>query len=44
MYLCRLTVDAVKPNDANKYYQPNGTFNTCSATSDLAMPNCTQYC
>lgn len=30
--------------DKNKYYVPNGQFNTSSKTASIQMPNCTQYC
>ena len=45
MYRERLSVQGVDSKDnPNKYYKPNGEFNPYSATSSLALPNCTMYC
>jgi len=40
MYLERLSVFDY---DNNKYYKPNGTFNTRSATDAIQIPNCTMF-
>lgn len=40
MYLQRLSVFDYANN---KYYVPNGDFNTKSSTNSLQMPNCTMY-
>lgn len=40
MFLERLSVFDY---EENKYYKPGGTFNVNSATSDIAIPNCTMY-
>lgn len=45
MYLIRRNISGANiTSNPNKYYEPNGTFNTISATNDIQMPNCTQYC
>ena len=45
MYLERLSVDGVDSNNnPNKYYVPQGKFNTVSKYNDINLPNCTMYC
>lgn len=45
MYLIRRNISGANiTSNPNKYFEPNGTFNTISATNDIQMPNCTQYC